>query len=198
MITIAGAVMVLAWSVIAPVVGGMAPGFTGLTTDGKAISLDDYTGKTVILEWTNHDCPFVDKHYSSGNMQSAQRRATAAGQVVWITIISSAPGEQGHVTAEMANYLTQSMNAAPTAVVLDETGAIGRAFGAKTTPHMFVIDADGLLRYSGAIDSIPAADVSDISRADNYVLDALSALSDGRSVITQQSRPYGCSVKYGS
>jgi len=179
----------------APEVGKPAPAFSGPDTKGRTWSLSDMKGTPVILEWTNHDCPYVRKHYGSGNMQALQREAADAGYV-WLSVISSAPGKQGHVTAAEADELTASRDAAPTAVLLDEGGDIGRAYGAKTTPHMFVIDADGILVYMGGIDDRPTTDPGDIEGADNYVRMAMSDMAAGRSVGTPVSRPYGCSVKY--
>ncbi|MEM9234610.1 MAG: redoxin domain-containing protein [Pseudomonadota bacterium] len=181
----------------APIVGAEAPDFTGTTTSGETISLSDFDGQKVILEWTNDGCPYVKKHYNSGNMQSVQKRTTADG-VVWISIISSAPGEQGYVTAAEADELTTSRRAAPTHVILDPEGTIGRLYEAKTTPHMFVIDESRVLQYAGAIDSIPTAREDDIARAENYVMAAYKSLKDGKPVVTRQSQPYGCSVKYAS
>ncbi|MAN80109.1 MAG: thioredoxin family protein [Rhodospirillaceae bacterium] len=180
-----------------PVVGSPAPGFTGTDTKGQKVSLADYLGKTVILEWTNHDCPFVVKHYSSGNMQMTQKKAVEDG-VVWLSVISSAPGEQGHVSGAEADALTQSRNASPSAVLLDPTGEIGRLYNARTTPHMFIIDTKGLLTYHGAIDSIKSTAVTDIPKAQNYVLNALAQMKAGQPVKPHGTRPYGCSVKYGS
>lgn len=184
-------------AVAEPVVGSPAPAFTGVDTKGRTLNLADYRGKTVILEWTNHDCPFVVKHYSSGNMQMTQKKAAQDG-VVWLSVISSAPGEQGNVSGPQADALTQSRNAGPSAVLLDPSGEIGRLYGARTTPHMFIIDAKGLLTYHGAIDSIKSADVTDIPKAQNYVLNALAQMKAGQPVNPQGTRPYGCSVKYGS
>jgi peroxiredoxin len=172
-----------------------APDFTAVDSSGKEHRLSDFRGKTVVLEWTNHDCPYVRKHYDSGNMQALQKSATGKG-IVWLSIISSAPGKQGHVSAEEANSLTSSRNAAPTAVLLDESGEVGRLYGAKTTPHMYIIDAGGKLVYMGGIDSIPSTSTDDIARATNYVDVALSALSGGQPIEDAVTRPYGCSVKY--
>ena len=172
-----------------------APDFTGVDSYGKTHSLSQYRGKTVVLEWTNHDCPYVRKHYQSGNMQSLQTAATGDG-VVWLSIISSAPGKQGHVSAAMANELTSKRNASPSAVILDEKGDIGRLYAAKTTPHMYIIDPEGTLVYMGGIDSIPSSDQDDIDRATNYVRVALQSLSDGEPIVDNVTRPYGCSVKY--
>ncbi|MEO1657883.1 MAG: redoxin family protein [Pseudomonadota bacterium] len=179
----------------APIPGEAAPDFTEPSASGAEVSLADFAGKTVVLEWTNHDCPFVRKHYNSDNMQSLQRRA-AAEDVVWLTVISSAPGKQGHVSAVKANELTSSRGAEPAYVLLDEDGSMGRAYGAKTTPHMYIIDDAGLLRYAGAIDTIPSADPADLPNAQNYVSAALGAMADGEEVVTTLSAPYGCSVKY--
>lgn len=175
--------------------GAKAPDFSLPASSGSTISLSDYAGKTVVLEWTNDGCPFVHKHYDEGNMQSLQRKATDSG-VVWLSIISSAPGKQGHVTPEQAQQLTEDRDASPTEVLLDETGEVGRLYSAKTTPHMFVIDDQGTLVYQGAIDSISSPDPADIDLATNYVLEALVALEDGEPIKEGTTRPYGCSVKY--
>ena len=172
-----------------------APDFTAVDSNGKEHRLSDFKGKTVVLEWTNHDCPYVRKHYDSGNMQALQKTATGKG-IVWLSIISSAPGKQGHVSGAEANRLTSSRNAAPTAVLLDESGEIGGLYGAKTTPHMYIIDEGGELVYMGGIDSIPSTDTNDIARATNYVDAALNALSSGQPIEDAVTRPYGCSVKY--
>ena len=181
----------------APVTGVAAPAFSGVTAAGETISLADFAGKTVVLEWTNDGCPFVKKHYATppANMQSLQALAAEDGHV-WISVISSARGEQGYADAARANELTASRGAAPTHVVLDEAGTIGRLYGAKTTPHMFVITADGRLAYDGAIDSKPSARVEDIAVATNYVTAALADIRAGKPVATPVTKPYGCSVKY--
>lgn len=179
----------------APEVGQPAPAFSGTDTDGKVWSLDELQGEPVILEWTNHDCPYVQKHYGAGNMQALQREATADGYL-WLSVISSAPGKQGHVSAGKADELTASRDAAPTAVLLDESGAIGRAYGAQTTPHMFIIDDAGTLVYMGGIDNRPTSDPADIEGAENYVRMALADLAAGEPVQRPVTRPYGCSVKY--
>jgi len=179
----------------APEIGAPAPAFTGTTTSGDTVSLADLAGEKVILEWTNHDCPFVKKHYEAGNMQMTQEAAAENGYT-WLTIISSAPGKQGHVSAEMADELTETRGASPSYVVLDESGEIGTAYAAKTTPHMYIIDEDGMLVYAGGIDSIPSADKADLEKAENYVLAAMENIEAGEPVATPQSQPYGCSVKY--
>ena len=176
-------------------IGEPAPGFTGIDTSGKSHALSDFRGKPVVLEWTNHDCPYVRKHYSSGNMQRQQQTATGQG-VVWLSIISSAPGKQGHVTPAQADALTAERNAAPSAVILDEKGEIGRLYEAKTTPHMYIIDADGKLAYMGGIDSIASANPADIGKATQYVPAALAQVMNGEPVASSVTRPYGCSVKY--
>jgi len=178
-----------------PVIGQPAPGFTLVDADGKSRSLSQFRGKTVVLEWTNHECPYVKKHYS-GSMQQLQRDATRDG-VVWLSIVSSAPGQQGHINGAQAKQLTQSRNASPTAVLLDPDGKVGRLYGAKTTPHMFVINAQGRLVYAGGIDDIPTPKVEDLQRAKPLVRLALADVKAGRAVATPVSRPYGCAVKYG-
>ena len=179
----------------APKVGEPAPTFTGTTSDGETVSLADLRGQTVVLEWTNHDCPYVRKHYETGNMQALQREATNDG-IVWLSVISSAPGTQGHVSPAEANALTSDRDAAPSHVILDESGDIGRAYGAQTTPHMYVIDAGGNLVFMGGIDDKPSANHSTVDGAKNYVRGALEALSEGTDVPDPVTRPYGCSVKY--
>ncbi len=178
-----------------PQIGQPAPEFKAVDSHGKTHNLSDFKGSIVVLEWTNHDCPFVQKHYSSGNMQALQKEATA-NQVVWLSVISSAPGKQGHVSATEANELTTARNAAPTAVLLDPEGTVGKLYGARTTPHMYVIDKEGILVYMGGIDDIPSADPSDIPKSTNYVRAALKAMNEGKPIEVASSRPYGCSVKY--
>jgi peroxiredoxin len=179
----------------APHIGSAAPDFVGTDTSGKSVALKNLRGRIVVLEWSNNQCPFVGKHYRSGNMQSLQKEATQQG-IVWLTVLSSAPAEQGNVTAAEADELTRSRGAAPTAVILDPSGAIGRAYGARTTPHMFVIDKAGTLVYMGGIDDKPTTDVADIPTAKNYVRLALAAIASGTPVQDPVTRPYGCSVKY--
>jgi len=181
----------------APDIGAPAPPFQAVDSNGNTVKLADYRGKLVVLEWSNHDCPFVMKHYGSANMQTLQREATGEG-VVWLTIISSAPGTQGYVQGAEANALTAKWNAAPTNVLLDPTGAIGKAYGAQTTPHMYVIGKDGVLLYKGGIDDKATANVADIPGAKNYVRVALDAVKAGRAVDPAVTRAYGCTVKYSS
>ena len=175
--------------------GEEAPDFT--LTDSKGISrkLSDFRGKFVVLEWLNHDCPFVKKHYGSGNMQKLQQEYTAKG-VIWLSIISSAPGKQGHRTGPQADVDTKDKKANPTAVLLDPAGEVGQKYEAKTTPHMFVLDKDGKVIYAGAIDSIKSTDSADVTKAENHVRAALDAALAGKPVSTPSTKPYGCSVKY--
>lgn len=185
----------LALPALALTPGDKAPDFTLQGSDGKRYQLSEFTGRYVILEWTNDQCPFVQKHYESGNMQGLQQAYTGQG-VVWLSVISSAPGKQGHVTAQQANQLSASRGAHPSAVLFDQDGAVGRRYGARTTPHLFIIDKTGTLQYMGGIDSIASADPADIPKARNYVKAAMDALLAGKTVPTPVSRPYGCSVKY--
>ena len=177
------------------VVGSPAPAFTATDSHGQTHSLQEYRGKYVVLEWHNQGCPYTKKHYVSGNMQSLQKEWTAKG-VVWFTVISSAPGKQGYMTPGAENsYLTQ-VYAAPTAVLMDTDGKIGRLYGAKATPQMIVIDPNGKVIYDGAIDNRPTPDPEDVKGADNYVSDALTEAMAGKPVGTPFTRPYGCGVKY--
>ena len=171
------------------------PTFTSTATTGKAVSLADYRGQIVVLEWTNHDCPYVRKHYETGNMQALQTEATGQS-VVWLTIVSSAPGTQGHVTPPQADELTASRKARPSAVLLDPTGVVGKMYGATNTPHMYVVDKAGILVYAGAIDDRPTSRRGDVQGAKNYVREALQAVATGQPVKTPVTRAYGCTVKY--
>jgi peroxiredoxin len=179
----------------APKIGEPAPEFTLQGADGKSYALSSFKGKHVILEWTNHECPFVKKHYDSGNMQSHQKELTAKG-AVWLSVVSSAPGKQGHVDAAKATELTQSRKASPTAVLLDPSGDVGRKYDAKTTPHMYIVAPDGKLVYMGGIDSIPSADKGDIAKATPYVKVALNEAMAGKPVSNASTKPYGCAIKY--
>jgi hypothetical protein len=176
-------------------IGQAAPQFTATDSRGNPMSLNQYRGRTVVLEWTNADCPYTHKHYASGNMQGIQALAQQ-NDVVWLTVISSAPGKQGYVNGPAADALTQSRGALPTAVLLDPSGNLGRLYGAKTTPHMFVIDKNGMLRYMGGIDSIATADAGDIPHAEPYLKEAMLAVAQGAPVAHAVTRPYGCAVKY--
>ncbi len=179
----------------APEVGKPAPDFSAMDSNGKTVKLADYRGKTVVLEWTNDGCPYVKKHYSSHNMQTLQKEETAKG-IVWLTIISSAPGSQGYVTGDEANKLTAARDAAPTAIVLDPEGKVGHLYDARTTPHMFIVNGEGTLVYMGGIDDKATTDVADIKTAKNYVRAALDNLAAGAPIENAVTRPYGCSVKY--
>jgi peroxiredoxin len=176
-------------------VGEPAPDFAATDTNGNVHKLSEYQGKFVVLEWTNRGCPYTQKHYNSGNMQRLQREWTSRG-VVWFTVISSAPGKQGYVTASEENAYLKQANAAPTAVLLDPAGTLGHLYDAKTTPHIFIINPKGALIYNGAIDDRPTTDVSDVNGAKNYVSIALEEAISGKPVSNPTSRPYGCSVKY--
>jgi peroxiredoxin len=178
-------------------VGQPAPDFSTLDSEGNVRHLADLRGKVVVLEWTNADCPFTRKHYESGNMQSLQSLARDHG-VVWLSVISSAPGTQGYVDGRHADELTRTRKAVPAAVLLDPSGSVGRLYHAKTTPHMYVIDTKGELRYMGGIDSIATTDVSDIAKAEPYLKEAMLAVVDGQPVAHPVTRPYGCGIKYGS
>jgi peroxiredoxin len=188
-----GVLVSSAWA--AAKVGSPAPTFSVTATTGESVNLADYRGKVVVLEWTNHECPYVRKHYETGNMQALQKESTGQG-VVWLTLISSAPGEQGSVSASQADQLTATRHAVPTAVLLDSTGAVGKMYGATNTPHMYVVDTAGTLVYAGAIDDKPTTRKSDVAGAQNYVREALQAVATGQPVKTPVTRAYGCTVKY--
>ena len=177
------------------VVGQQAPAFTLTDSNGNPRSLSDYEGKIVVLEWWNYECPFVRKHYGSGNMQKLQKAWTEEG-VVWLTVVSSAPGQQGHVEGAKANALMKDKGGAPSAVLLDPDGTVGKAFGARTTPHMFVV-TNGKVVYAGGIDDKPSTDQADVPTAKNYVDAALHDVKAGREVAMPATDPYGCGVKYG-
>jgi hypothetical protein len=179
----------------AAVVGKPAPNFKAADANGKPVSLSDFRGKTVVLEWNNPDCPFVRKHYGSGNMQKAQAAAAKDG-VVWLTINSGAPGKQGHMSGPEAKAFVAKAGARPTAYLLDPRGVVGKAYDAKTTPHMYIVNKAGILVYAGGIDDKPTAKPADINGARNHVLAALSEVKAGKAVSVATSRPYGCSVKY--
>ena len=183
----------------APKIGEPAPAFTAVDTRGASHALEAYRGRWVVLEWVNHECPYTKKHYRSvdgrpGNTQAMQR--DYANRVVWLSVVSSAPGKQGFTTAEEADRLTREYGAAPAAVIRDTAGTLGRLYGARNTPQYAIIDAQGVLRYAGAIDDRPSAKVGDIARATNYVRAALDAGLAGDSIAVTQTQPYGCNVKY--
>lgn len=181
----------------APDIGKPAPDFTIADSAGVPHTLSAYRGKTVILEWTNHGCPYVRRHYDTGNMQALQKETTGQG-MIWLSVISSAPGTQGHVSGPEADALTEQRGAAPTAVLLDPAGKVGRLYDARTTPHMYVIDPEGTLVYQGAIDDRPYASHAETAQARNHVRNALAQMAAGKPVDPAVTRPYGCSVKYGS
>ena len=178
-------------------IGNPAPAFTLTDSNGRTVSLAEYKGKTVVLEWTNHECPYVGKHYRGNNMQALQKKWTGQG-VVWLSVISSAPGQDGYVSPQQANKLTADRGATPTAVLFDPTGKVGREYSARTTPHMYVVNGDGVLVYMGGIDDQPSARLEDLKIAKNFVDNALNEISQGKPVSVASSRAYGCSVKYGS
>src|SRR5262245_20051753 len=191
----AGISLLLVLSASAVRVGEPAPTFTATDSSGNTQRLSDYKGKFVVLEWHNQGCPYTKKHYESGNMQRLQKEWTDKG-VVWFTVISSAPGTQGYVTAPEENEYVKRMHAVPTAVLLDPDGTLGHLYAARTTPHMYIIDPKGTLIYAGAIDDHPTADPSDIPNSKNYVSTALEQVLSGKPVTDAATRPYGCSVKY--
>lgn len=176
-------------------IGKAAPDFIATDTNGKQIKISDLKGDLVVLEWTNHDCPFVKKQYDSGKMQSLQKEF-GDKDVVWLSIISSADGKQGNVTNEEANEQTTKRSASPSSVILDPSGDIGQLYGAKTTPHMFIINKEGNVVYKGAIDDKPSANPADIKTSKNYIFQSLNELLDGKEVSEPVTSQYGCSVKY--
>lgn len=176
-------------------IGKPAPAFSATDSHGKTRNLSDFKGKTVVLEWTNAECPYVVKHYDSGNMQKLQETYTGK-DVVWLTVNSGAEGKQGHLTSEQANALIAEKGNKATAYLIDTRGEIGKAYDAKTTPHMFVIDKEGVLVYDGAIDDNDSAKPEDAATAKNYVVAAIDATLDGKTVDKAKTKPYGCGVKY--
>ncbi len=193
------AVIVLAMAIMpakaAVEIGKPAPAIEATDINGNAFNLADHKGKIVVLEWFNKGCPFVQKHYDSGNMQKLQTEAKAEG-VEWVTIISSAEGKQGFVTPEEAKTDFEGFKSEQSAVVLDASGTIGKTYEAKTTPHMFVIDAEGNVAYAGAIDSDSSPKPETIEGAENYVMAAVNSLIAGEAIVTSSTAPYGCAVKY--
>lgn len=176
-------------------IGAPAPAFEAVDSDGKTRKLSEFAGKTVILEWTNHDCPYVRKHYTSATMQTLQKDMAKEG-VVWLSVISSPVGEQGHVDGARANELTRSRNAAPAAVLLDPNSKLARAYGATTTPHIYIVDPRGTLAYMGAIDDKPSASAASLTGARSYVRQAVAELKAGKPVSEASTKAYGCAVKY--
>ncbi|AGH50998.1 MULTISPECIES: thioredoxin family protein [Sphingomonadales] len=194
-IAFAAAIAIAAPAFATATVGQPAPDFIAADANGKPVKLSGFRGKTVVLEWNNPGCPFVQKHYDSGNMQKTQAAAKAQG-VVWLTINSGAPGKQGYMTGAEAQAFEKKEKAEATAYLLDPKGIVGKLYDAKTTPHMYVIDPAGTLVYAGAIDDKPTADQADITTARNHVLAALADVKAGKPVAVATSKPYGCSVKY--
>lgn len=178
-----------------PAVGSAAPDFSISDSKGKTQSVSQYKGKYVVLEWFNPECPFVKKHYGGGNMQKLQQEFTGKG-VVWLSVDSSAPGKEGNLTPEQAEKKVAELKMHSTALLLDPDGKAGQTYGAKNTPHMFVINPEGKLIYAGAIDSKATPNPADIPAATNYVKTALNEAMAGKTISTPSSRPYGCSVKY--
>jgi peroxiredoxin len=193
---IAAILILYSGTVFAQVVSGqVAPNFTLTDSNGQKHSLSDYKGKFVVLEWFNPDCPFVKKHYNSGNMPQLQKQYTAR-DVIWLSINSSAEGKQGSYTPQGFNQFVKDKGASPTAVLLDQDGKVGHLYDAQTTPHMFVIDPKGDLIYQGAIDDTPSADMADVKTAKNFVSAALNAAMNGKPVAVATTKSYGCSIKY--
>ena len=179
----------------APEVGQPAPAFTLTDSNGQSHNLSDFKGKFVVLEWLNHGCPFVKKHYDSGNMQNLQKEYTGK-EVVWLSIASSAPGKQGHMSPAETNQAKEEKGSAATAVLLDEDGTVGQLYGAKVTPELYVINPEGDLIYAGAIDNKRSVDAADVEGATNYVKQALDEALAGQPVSTSKTEAYGCAVKY--
>ncbi len=176
-------------------IGAKAPDFTATDSHGKEINLSDFKGKTVVLEWTNHGCPYVRKFYDTHTMQDMQKDATDRG-MIWLSIVSSRKGAQGFTTPDQANALIDREDSHATARILDTDGTLGRLYGASTTPHMYIIDADGVLAYAGAIDDQPSVAHDSLKGAKNYVKLALQDLANDKPPTTSTSKPYGCGVKY--
>jgi len=181
----------------AATVGQPAPAFTLNDTNGKAVKLADYKGKTVVLEWHNPECPFVKKHYDSANMQGLQSKYTK-DNVVWLSVSSTEPGHQDYRKPDVINGILKASKAAPTAYLMDESGATGKNYGAKTTPHMYIISPEGTLTFAGAIDDKRSSNVADVKGAKNYVAAALDEMKAGKPVSVPTAAPYGCSIKYKS
>ena len=179
-------------------VGETAPNFSLINQDNKKISLEEFRGKKVVLEWTNHECPFVKRHYETGNMQRLQKELVE-DDVIWLSIVSSAKGKQGYIDQDQAKKLTLTRDAYPNHVLLDEDGSVGKKFAAKTTPHMYVIDEDGVLKYQGAIDNLGTMGAlfsTDLSQGVNFVREAIKSLNADTEIKSSNTRPYGCSIKY--
>ena len=182
-------------AVAAPSVGQPAPEFTLTDSNGQSHNLSDFKGKFVVLEWLNHGCPFVKKHYDGGNMQGLQKEFTGK-DVVWLSIVSSAPGKEGHMSPEETNKTKEEKGSAATAILIDEDGTVGKLYDAKVTPELFVINPEGTLIYAGAIDDKKSVDAADVAGAKNYVKQALDEALAGNPVSEPTTEAYGCSVKY--
>ncbi len=195
--TVMAATLVLAATTAqaAPAVGQPAPDFSARDTAGKSVRLSDFRGKTVVLEWTNPGCPFVRKHYDSGNLPATQKGAVDQG-VVWLAVNSTEKAASDYLEPAQLTGWLKERKAVPTAVLMDEDGTIGRAYGARTTPHLYIVNAQGTLAYAGAIDSIPSARPADIDKATNYVKAALGDIAAGKPVAAATTQPYGCTIKY--
>lgn len=189
------AILVLTATLAAAEPGTPAPAFSLPNASGATVNLADFSGKIVVLEWVNFGCPFVKKHYGSGNLPALQATYTAK-DVVWLSICSSAPGKQGHFTGANLTEAIASNGAKPSHYLLDESGTVGKAYGARTTPELVVIGKDGTLLYQGAIDSIASADAADIPKSESHLINAVEAVLKGEAVKTASTKPYGCSVKY--
>jgi hypothetical protein len=176
-------------------IGEPAPAFTLTDSNGNEHKLSDFRGQVVVLEWLNHECPFVRKFYNAGEMQRMQEMYTDEG-IVWLSVISSAPGKQGHMSPDEINVAMEEHDSHQTAVLIDEDGETGRSYNARTTPHMFIIDSTGILRYDGAMDDQPSANPATLEEASNYVVKALDSILNAQEIATTTTRPYGCSVKY--
>ncbi|MDA7417053.1 redoxin domain-containing protein [Xenophilus arseniciresistens] len=190
-----GASLLMAQAQAAPAVGQKAPDFVAVDTSGQRHKLSDFAGKYVVLEWTNPGCPFVRKHYGSGNMPATQKTATDKG-VVWLAVNSTERAASDYLAPDKLAAWMKEHKAAATAVLMDEDGMIGQAYGARTTPHLFIIDPQGTLVYAGGIDSIPSARASDIAQATNYVNQALGEAFGGKTISAANTKPYGCTIKY--
>jgi peroxiredoxin len=189
--------LILSSQVSAATIGQTAPNFSAKDVDGKSVSLADYKGKTVVLEWVNPGCPYVRKHYDGGNMQGTQKMATGKN-VVWLAINSTEPAHQDYLAPAKLGAWMKSQNAIASRTLMDEDGAIGKAYGARTTPHMYIIDAKGTLVYAGGIDSIPSSNKDDVAKATNYVQQSLIEHGSGKAISNASTKPYGCSIKYKS
>jgi peroxiredoxin len=195
LVVLAAVVQVAVQAQDGPEIGKTAPEFTLPDTYGTSHTLEDYRGEWVVLEWLNYECPYVGKHYNSGNMQGLQEKYIEKG-VRWFAVVSSAPGKQGYHEPDEMNQLSKQKGSNAQAVLLDPAGEVGMMYGAKTTPQMYVINPDGVLLYNGAIDDRPSARPASLERAHNYLVAALDEAMAGKPVSTPTSRPYGCSVKY--